>query len=267
MSKTMTKSPIEGNLRHWNALGTTDPAHTKPFNRAGGFRGTAVRPIESVRRMTEHFGPCGVGWGMDKPDFQVIPIEGNGELMVFCSVSLWYDDGDPALSRAVVYGVGGDKVVIRGRDGLRTSDEAFKSAYTDALSNAMKHIGVAADVHMGRFDDSKYVADTRATFERDAQPVKAEPSKTSAKALAEPADDGLVARAYDEASRGTFALRAFWGGLTVAEKRALGGRAGCPAPLKAIAEKADKQIEAENPNMQNGIDPAELADSAQQIGV
>ena len=41
--------------------------------------------------------------------------------------------------------------------GLRASDEAFKMAYTDAVGNALKYLGVSADVHMGRFDDNKYV--------------------------------------------------------------------------------------------------------------
>src|SRR5690554_2076086 len=33
------------NLDLWNRLGKTDPAHTKKFSRAGGFKGTAIKPI------------------------------------------------------------------------------------------------------------------------------------------------------------------------------------------------------------------------------
>lgn len=143
----------------WEALGRTDPAQTKGFTRVGGFKGTAVKPMWCNLRMTEYFGPCGIGWGMDKPSFEV--HEAGEEMMVFCTAGLWYMDGD---KRGQVYGVGGDKFVTKGKDGSRTSDEAFKAAYTDALGNAMKFIGVAADIHMGLFDDSKYLQEAREAF-------------------------------------------------------------------------------------------------------
>ena len=82
--------------------------------------------------------------------------------MVFCTVGLWYVQ---SARSQTVYGVGGDKVVVKQSSGLRTDDEAFKKAYTDALGNAMKFIGVGADVHMGQFDDNKYVQDVRNEFE------------------------------------------------------------------------------------------------------
>jgi hypothetical protein len=52
------------NTKLWDNLGRTDPAHTKAFTRGGGFKGTAIKPMWSYRRMTEEFGPCGKGWGM-----------------------------------------------------------------------------------------------------------------------------------------------------------------------------------------------------------
>lgn len=139
------------NMRIWDALSTTDPKHTKPFSRSGGFKGTATKPIWLTMRLTEKFGPCGHGWGMEKPDFQVVSAA--DEILVFCTVALWYVDSE---KRGTVYGVGGDKVLTKRQSGPFTNDEAFKASYTDALSNAMKQIGVAADIHMGLFDDSKY---------------------------------------------------------------------------------------------------------------
>ena len=153
------------NLRIWNALGKTDPNHTKGFSRAGGFKGTAIKPIWTEKRMTEQFGPCGLGWGMGEPRFEVVTA--GDEVLVYCTVSLWYVEGD---KQAQVYGVGGDKCVSKRKDGgAFTDDEAFKKAFTDAIGNAMKHIGVAADIHMGLFDDSKYVAEMRKEFADDAQ--------------------------------------------------------------------------------------------------
>lgn len=143
----------------WDRLGKTDPKHTKAFNRAGGFRGTAIKPMFSFRRMTEEFGACGEGWGVNEPTFQV--VHAGDEILVYCTVSVWHRD------RAnLVFGVGGDKVVIKQSSGLRSDDEAFKKAFTDAVTNALKLIGVGADVHMGLFDDSKYVSEVKEEFAR-----------------------------------------------------------------------------------------------------
>lgn len=157
------------NLKLWDILGRTDPAHTKAFSRSGGFKGTAIKPMWSYRRMTEEFGPCGKGWGVGKPEFQVVPGP-EGEVLVYCTASIWWLETDavgaPFGDNPIhtVYGVGGDKAVGKNKYGLAPDDEAFKKAFTDAVTNALKLIGVGADVHMGLFDDSKYVNDMRAEF-------------------------------------------------------------------------------------------------------
>lgn len=135
----------------WDRLGKTDPSHTKQFKRSGGFSGTAIKPMWSYRRMTEEYGPCGEGWGVNEPSFQVVPGP-EGEVLVYCTVSIWH-----GAREKIVFGVGGDKVVGKNKYGLSGDDEAFKKAFTDAVTNALKLIGVGADVHMGMFDDSKYV--------------------------------------------------------------------------------------------------------------
>jgi hypothetical protein len=152
------------NLRLWNVLGKTDPTHTKGFKRAGGFSGTAVKPIWITQRLTELFGPAGIGWGTEEPQFTTAHSQ-EGEVLVYCTVAGWYrDNGEVAR----VYGVGGDKAVAWvGKDSYRrmvADDEAFKKAFTDAIGNAFKFVGVAADVHMGLFDDSKYVQEMAAEF-------------------------------------------------------------------------------------------------------
>jgi hypothetical protein len=156
------------NTALWDKLGKTDPKHTKTFKRAGGFEGTAIKPMFSYRRLTEEFGPCGTGWGVNAPEFQVVPGH-NNEVLVFCTVSGWYMNDDKMRA---VYGVGGDKVVthIKANDKYNrperweNDDEAFKKAFTDALTNAFKLVGVGADVHMGMFDDNKYVNAMREEF-------------------------------------------------------------------------------------------------------
>lgn len=174
------------NLRFWEALSRTDPAHTKQFKRAGGFSGTALKPIWVEHMLTEVFGPAGIGWGMDKPEFQVIPGH-NGEVLVFCTVRGWH--GNPENS---VYGVGGDKVVtyIKANEQYKrperweNDDEAFKKAFTDATMNAFKHVGVGADIHMGLFDDSKYVSAMREEYSEPKRDVGCEGTGTAKKAKA-----------------------------------------------------------------------------------
>lgn len=157
----------------WDRLGRTDPAHTKGFTRGGGFRGTAIKPMWSYRRMTEEFGACGVGWGINEPSFQVVPV--GEEILVYCTVSIWHENRDQ-----IVFGVGGDKVAGKNKNGLQLDDEAFKKAFTDGVTNALKMIGVGADVHMGMFDDNKYVNTIAKEFEAEKAGAKTEPKQISA---------------------------------------------------------------------------------------
>lgn len=162
------------NTAIWDALGKTDPKHTKPFNRAGGFKGTALKPIWIMKRLTEQFGAAGVGWGVGKPEFTVVPCE--GEVLVYCTVSAWHGSRDNLL-----WGVGGDKVQAKRSSGAFCDDEAFKKAFTDAVNNAFKSIGVGADIHLGQFDDDKYVTAVRAEFQEAArEPAPEVPASVSA---------------------------------------------------------------------------------------
>jgi len=163
----------ETNLRIWSVLGKTDPAHTKQFSRAGGFKGTAIKPIWIAQRLTEQFGPCGEGWGFEKPEFQLVPT--GDEIMVYCTVTAWYLDDK---RQHFIYGVGGDKVLAKRQSGGFSDDEAFKKAFTDALGNAFKFVGVGADVHMGLFEDSKYLAEVTAEFHPKPDPTGEKRGKT-----------------------------------------------------------------------------------------
>ena len=176
------------NTAIWEALGRTDPAHTKGFKRAGGFSGTALKPIWIIKRLTEQFGPAGLEWGMEEPSFQIVPGH-NGEVLVYCTVAAWwYYDGE----KRHIYGVGGDKVVTHIKANAQynrperweNDDEAFKKAFTDAVNNAFKFLGVGADIHMGQFEDSKYLREVADHFAPEDKPKRENwggtyPNKTS----------------------------------------------------------------------------------------
>lgn len=173
---------MSDNLELWEKLGKTDPAHTKTFKRGGGFSGTAIKPMWSYKRMTEEFGPCGSGWGIGEPSFQVVNGD-NKEVLVYCTASIWYGE-----DRKIVYGVGGDKITTHIKANAQynrperweNDDEAFKKAFTDAITNALKMIGVGADVHMGLFDDSKYVNTMKDEFAGEpSKPAQDKPKPAS----------------------------------------------------------------------------------------
>lgn len=181
---------MSDNTKLWDTLGKTDPAHTKGFTRGGGFKGTAIKPMWSYRRMTEEFGPCGTGWGIEAPQFQVL-AGAEDEKLVFCTVTVWYGP-----ERSQLVGVGGDKAVGKNKYGLASDDEAFKKAFTDAVTNALKMIGVGADVHMGLFDDNKYVNTMREEFSEQ------QPSEPPRKANGKP-EQGW----REDGTRTSFALK------------------------------------------------------------
>lgn len=201
------------NTKLWDILGRTDPKHTKAFTRGGGFKGTAIKPMWSYRRMTEEFGPCGIGWGVGEPVFQVVP-GADGEVLVYCTASVWYaspmrDINRVDVDRCTVYGVGGDKVINKFSSGLKSDDEAFKKAFTDAVTNALKLIGVGADVHMGMFDDNKYVNSMRDEFDDTPQkPV----SSASLKREEDPRGDKIWTQVRNEMAecQSTVKLRALF---------------------------------------------------------
>jgi hypothetical protein len=132
------------NTEIWDKLARPDPKALKAFQRSGGFRGTAINPMHTLHTVTEAFGPCGTGWGMEEPQFQVVGSN------VYCTVGVWYvrKDGNNSFT---VFGVGGEALTGRG------DDEAFKKAYTDALGNALKHLGANADIYFNLWDGNKYV--------------------------------------------------------------------------------------------------------------
>jgi hypothetical protein len=158
----MKKQTTPG-IEVYDALKTPDSRALKTIQ-GGRLKGmTDIKPQWRTQRMTEVFGLCGFGWKYDSPTYTYQTI--GQEVNVVCVTNLYIkQDGvwsDP------IPGVGGSKVATVERSGVYVSDEAEKMALTDALSVAMKQIGMAADVYIG-YSDSKYIQpDSKPT-----QPVK-----------------------------------------------------------------------------------------------
>ena len=165
------------NLALWSRLSITDPAHAKPFSRTGGFKGTAIKPMWAIRRMTEEFGSVGHGWGWAEHQHVIE----NG--MMFAQVSVWYvpPGQEPGMTTSYANGIiapanarfggpqwGGTEIVMSRGDRKMADDESFKKSTTDAILKCLSYIGIGADIHMGFFDDSKYVEQATTHHSQDA---------------------------------------------------------------------------------------------------
>jgi len=152
----------ETNLLLWDSLSKTDPTHTKSFTRGGGFSGTAIKPMWAVWRATKEFGPCGIGWGWDVLDTKI------AEGMVFCLVRVWYVNAGMRYETGAQWG--GTEIRTPRKDGSsRADDESFKKSVTDGITKCLSYIGIGGDVHLGQFDDTKYVSEAKADFEIEAK--------------------------------------------------------------------------------------------------
>lgn len=114
---------------------------------------TDIKPQWRYQVMTEVFGPCGEGWRFTIDNLWT-EAGSDGQIIAFAQISLFHKT-EKEWS-APIPGVGGSLLVAKESAGLHTSDEAYKMAITDALSVAMKHLGVAADIYAGLWDGSKY---------------------------------------------------------------------------------------------------------------
>lgn len=140
------------NLRLYNAARFVPEEAKKPIA-AGRLKGkTDISPMWRIKKLTEMFGPCGIGWWYVIKDQRITPA-GTDEVAAFVDIDLYYRDGD--MVSAPIPGTGGSMFVAKEKSGLYVSDECFKMALTDAISVACKALGVAADVYWDK-DRTKY---------------------------------------------------------------------------------------------------------------
>lgn len=140
----------EENLKIYNQLKDVPKTAQKPIT-AGRLKGmTDIKPMWRIEKLTEVFGMCGFGWKTKIKNKEI--IEGaNGEKIAIVDIDLYVKiDGEWSEP---IEGTGGSSLVSKEKNGLYTSDECFKMAYTDAISVASKSLGMGANIYWG---DSKY---------------------------------------------------------------------------------------------------------------
>lgn len=139
------------NLRFYEAGRHVPQEAQKSFNN-GRFSGTDINPMWRIKKLTELFGPAGIGW------YTEVLSERSEKLLddsVIAVVDLnLYVKVDGEWSKPI-YGTGGNALVSSSKKGVQASDEGYKMAYTDALSVACKALGIGADVYFEK-DKTKY---------------------------------------------------------------------------------------------------------------
>ncbi len=154
------------------------PDEAKKTIKAGKLQGfTDINPMWRIKKLTEQFGVCGFGWYTEITN-KWIEKGQDGRDAAFIEINLYVKQGGE-WSKPIV-GVGGSMFtnVFKGKQ--ETSDEAFKMAYTDAISIACKALGMAADVYYEK-DRTKYNANDNmaeaAEAPKESYPVAEKESK------------------------------------------------------------------------------------------
>lgn len=132
------------------------PEEAKKAISGGRLKGmTDINPMWRIKMLTQEFGPCGFGWYPEVVTREI--SEGSeGQKVAFIGLNL-YVKVDNEWSKPI-YGEGGASFITNERTSIFTSDEAFKMAYTDAISICCKMLGMAADIYFHK-DRSKYSDD------------------------------------------------------------------------------------------------------------
>lgn len=157
------------NKQIWNRLFKTDPKFTKPIT-GKTYKGTSPDPYYVISRMTDEFGPCGTGWGVEILDDKVVEVEQQKAGMHYCRISLWYLAGE---KRGAVQAFGGTQLYYTSSQGkFIFDDDAPKKSMTDAMVKAASMIGMCGDIFMGLYDDAKYINGLKEEFSKKPEPQK-----------------------------------------------------------------------------------------------
>lgn len=144
----------------WNRVCVTDPKAVKPIT-GKQYNGNSPKPYWIVERLTDEFGPCGIGWG-----FSIIAERferfSDTDTLHIAAVRFWYVlDG----KRGELEQIGQTKAsYVTSKGSFMLDEDAPKKSVTDALVKCASYLGFAGDIFSGRWDDSKYVAEAAAEW-------------------------------------------------------------------------------------------------------
>lgn len=143
----------EQNLALYNRVREV-PQEAKKEIQAGRLKGkTDISPMWRIQTLTREFGPAGIGWYTEVVEKHYEPC--GTELAVYLHLRLYIMDSATGEWSKPIEGFGGAMVVAKESKGLYLDDDALKKAYTDAISQACRSLGIGADVYWAN-DATKY---------------------------------------------------------------------------------------------------------------
>ena len=146
---------MSGNMDIYESLRRPPAWALRPID-AGNLKGkTDINPQWRIQALTEEFGPEGIGWKYVVTEKNVYP-GADGEVICTVDILLQYIIPEVGEWSDPVPGFGGNKMIQATSKGLKSNDECWKMAKTDAISDAAKQIGVGADIYADMWDGSKY---------------------------------------------------------------------------------------------------------------
>lgn len=160
------------NMIIYNQVRTTpDNAKTAILN--GKLKGkTDINPMFRIETLTKMFGPVGIGWYYDVLRIEYLSIPDTQEIACFVDINLFYK-WENEWSKPV-FGTGGSMLLENFRNaGLKTNDDGYKMALTDAISVAAKELGVSADVYWEK-GETKYNRPAPPSAPHESVPVESQ---------------------------------------------------------------------------------------------
>lgn len=151
-------STATNNKTLWDRVCMTDPKAVKPIT-GKPYQGNSPKPYWLIERMTDEFGPVGVGWGVTVKSERFERL-GEFDVLHVAVVSVWYmhngtrtESFDQMGGTKAAYMTAAKKLIV--------DEDAGKKSVTDGMVKCLSMIGFAGDIFSGRWDDSKYVAEAR----------------------------------------------------------------------------------------------------------
>lgn len=144
---------VQENLKVYEFLREVPKEAQKAFNN-GRFSGTDINSMWRIKKLTEVFGMCGIGWYYEVTKQWMETNDRTGETKAFTNINLYVKVGNEWSKP--IFGTGGNTFVQVTKSGsVTTDDEAYKKSLTDAIGVACKSLGMGADVYWAN-DRTKY---------------------------------------------------------------------------------------------------------------
>lgn len=146
------------------------PDNARDKIKGGRLQGkTSINTMWRIKRLTEIFGPCGIGWNYRVTGTRTEEIPGRSKAL-FVDIAFKFKVPGTETWSEEIPGTGGNTIICNETKGPYLNDDAYKMAVSDAISNACKLLGLGADVYFENDVENKYMHDSNQADNISVQP-------------------------------------------------------------------------------------------------